>query len=600
MHGSRREFLRAAGLVAGGALLPAPLLTGRTAAATPALQAAAASPWDQVPAILARIVPPAFPDRTFDITAYGAVGDNTTDCTPAFAKAIAACNAAGGGTVLVPSGTYRTGRIHLLSDVRLQVNGTVRFRTDHGSYQPNVFTRYEGIECYNFSPFIYANGRTNIAISGTGTIDGNAPAGDWSSMGSGGADSDRLRQYGADDTPVDQRQFGEGHKLRPNMIGLYNCTNVLVEGVTLTNPAMWTLHPVYCVNVTVRGVTFRSTNSQGDGCDPDSCTDVHIHDCRFDTNDDCIPVKSGRDRDGRRVNRPSQNIVIENCKFSGRWGGVTIGSEASGGVRNVFAQDCQVNPADFPGRYPCKYALYVKTSLNRGGFIEGVHLRRVTGHGLERAALYVTLNYESSGSLPPAVGDITADGITIDGAAQAFNLDGRSADHIRDVTISNSTFTNVTTAAPTVNYVDNLVLAGVTVNGKDISTAQPPPATRYEAENAAISQGAAESNHAGFSGTGFVNTDNVAGAYVQFTVGAAAAGSRTLRIRYSNGTPGDRPMAIAVNGAAVATRSYPATANWDTWATDTLTVPLAAGSNTVRLTATTAGGCPNLDYIEVA
>src|SRR5262245_1194729 len=381
---SRRELLRAAVLTAGMAAFPVPIMAGR---------AAAASPSDDVPAILARIIPPTFPDRTFDITAYGAVGNNSADCTPAFRNAIAACSGAGGGTVLVPSGTFRTGQIHLLDNIRLQVNGTIRFRTDHGSYQPNVLTRYEGIECYNFSPFIYANGKSNIAISGTGTIDGNAPAGDWSSFGSSGTDRTNLKNYGANNTPVTQRQFGDGHKLRPNMIGLYNCTNVLVEGVTLTNPAMWSLHPVYSTNVTVRGVTFRTTNSQGDGVDPDSCTDVHIHDCRFDTNDDCIPIKSGRDQDGRRVNRPCQNIVIENCKFSGRWGGVTIGSEASGGVRNVYAQDCQVNPADFPGRYPCKYALYVKTSFNRGGFIENVHLRRITGRALERAALYITLNY---------------------------------------------------------------------------------------------------------------------------------------------------------------------------------------------------------------
>ncbi|MBO3748474.1 carbohydrate-binding protein [Streptosporangiaceae bacterium NEAU-GS5] len=589
-HTSRRQFLRAAALTAGVAALPVPLMTGR---------AAAASPWDDVPAILARIMPPTFPDRTFDITAYGAVGNNSADCTTAFKNAIAACSGAGGGTVLVPSGTFRTGQIHLLDNVRLQVNGTIRFRTDHGSYQPNVFTRYEGIECYNFSPFIYANGKSNIAISGTGTIDGNAPAGDWSSFGSSGTDRTNLKNYGANNTPVTQRQFGDGHKLRPNMIGLYNCTNILVEGVTLTNPAMWSLHPVYSTNITVRGVTFRTTNSQGDGVDPDSCTDVHIHDCRFDTNDDCIPIKSGRDQDGRRVNLPCQNIVIENCKFSGRWGGVTIGSEASGGVRNVYAQDCQVNPTDFPGRFPCKYALYVKTSFNRGGFIENVHLRRITGRALERAALYITLNYETSGSLPPRVQNFTLDQITITSGDQAWNLDGRSADHIKNVTISNSTFTNIATAAPTVNFVDNLVLAGVSINGKDVSNSQPPPANRYEAENAVFSQAIFENSHSGFSGTGYVNTDNVAGSYVEFTVNSAG-GPQTLKIRYANGTSANRPMAIAVNGATVATRDYNATANWDTWATDTLTVTTNPGANTIRLTGTTANGCPNVDYIEIS
>jgi polygalacturonase len=356
--------------------------------------------------------------------------------------------------------------------VRLHVEGgaTIRFHTDPAAYLPNVFTRWEGIECYNYSPFIHADGQANIAITGTGTIDGNAPAGDWASWGGGGADRDRLRQYGADDTPVAERRFGAGHRLRPNLIGLYNSRNILVEGVTCTNPAMWSLHPVYCTNVTVRDVTFRSTNSQGDGVDPDSCTDVHITGCRFDTNDDCIPIKSGRDRDGRRVGQPSQNIVVDDCKFSGRWGGITIGSEMSGGVRNVFAQDCEVNPAGFPGRYPVKYALYLKTSFNRGGFVEGVHLRRFTGRALERDVLYVTMDYETTGSLPPTVRDITVDSMRIDGARSAFNLDGRPEKHIQDVRISDSLFTDMADATPTVDNVDRLVLRGVRVNGRDIST----------------------------------------------------------------------------------------------------------------------------------
>ncbi|WP_431900319.1 glycosyl hydrolase family 28 protein [Nonomuraea sp. bgisy101] len=587
---SRREVLRAAVLATGAVALAGP-------APARADAAAAASPWDEVPEILARIVPPTFPDRTFDITAYGAVGDNSTDCTAAFRDAIAACNAAGGGRVLVPAGTFRTGKIHLLSNVNLSVTGTIRFRTDPGSYLPNVFTRWEGIECYNYSPFIYADGRTNIAITGTGTIDGNAPAGEWSSWGGGGADRDQLRAWGASDYPVERRQFGAGHKLRPNMIGLYNCTNVLVEGLNLRNPAMWTLHPVYCANVTVRNVTFYSTNSQGDGCDPDSCTDVLITGCRFNTNDDCVPVKSGRDRDGRRVNRPSQNIVVQNCKFSGRWGGITIGSEMSGGVRKVFAEDCACNAADFPGRYPVKYALYVKTSFNRGGYVEDVHLRRFTGRNLERDAVYITMNYETSGSIPPTVRNFSVDGMTVSGGRSAYNFDGRSAQHIQNVTISNSTFTGMTNAGNIANYVDNLQLIGVSYNGRDISNTTPP-GTRYEAENATISQGAVESNHAGFSGTGFVNGDNVAGSYTEWTV-SGVAGAATLRVRYANGTTTSRPATIAVNGSTV-TRDFPGTGAWSTWVTASLPVTLNAGSNAIRITATTANGNPNLDYIEVA
>ncbi|MFI7705247.1 glycosyl hydrolase family 28 protein [Nonomuraea sp. NPDC049480] len=610
--GTRREFLRSAALVTGVAFVAGPLgetlVAGRAAAVAaaeagggirPASSTAAASPWDEVPSILARIVPPTFPDRTFDIVDYGAVGNNSTDCTAAFRDAIAACNAAGGGRVLVPPGTFRTGAIHLLSNVNLHVTGTIRFRTDPGAYLPIVFTRWEGIECYNYSPFIYANGRTNIAITGTGVIDGNAPAGEWSSWGGGGDDRDQLREWGANDHPVEQRRFGAGHRLRPNMIGLYDCANVLVEGLDLRNPAMWTLHPVYCTNVTVRNVTFYSTNSQGDGCNPDSCTDVLITGCRFNTNDDCIPVKSGRDRDGRRVNKPSQNIVVRDCKFSGRWGGITVGSEMSGGVRKVFAEDCVCNAADFPGRYPVKYALYVKTSFNRGGFVEDVHLRRITGRDLERDALYITMNYETSGNIPPTVRNFTVDGMTIDGGRSAYNIDGRSARHIQNVTISNSTFTGMSNSGNTADYVDDLQLINVFHNGRDIST-QPSPGARHEAENATISQGAVESNHAGYSGTGFVNSANVAGASVGFAVTAETAGTKTLTVRYANGTATNRPYSVTVNGTVVASAvDAPGTGAWSTWASSTVAVSTVAGANTIRLTATTAGGLPNLDYVEI-
>jgi polygalacturonase len=599
---SRRGFLRAAVLATGAAALAGPLAAGqaRPAGAVALAAASRASPWDEVPSILARIVAPVFPERTFPVTDYGAVGDNSTDCTNAFREAVAACNAAGGGRVLVPQGTFRTGKIHLLSNVELHVvdGGTIRFRTDPASYLPAVFTRWEGIECYNYSPFVYADGQSNIALTGAGTIDGNAPAGEWSSWGDGGADRDRLWGWGANDHPVEQRRFGAGGRLRPNMIGLYNCTNVLVEGLNLRNPAMWTLHPVYCTNVTVRNVTFYSTNSQGDGCNPDSSTDVFISGCRFNTNDDCIPVKSGRDRDGRRVNRPSQNIVVRDCRFSGRWGGITVGSEMSGGVRKVFAEDCACNAADFPGRYPVKYALYIKTSFNRGGFVEDVHLRRFTGRNLERDALYVTMNYETSGSIPPTVRNITVDGMTITGGRSAYNIDGRSARHIQNVTISGSTFTGMTNAGNTANFVDNLQLVNVFHNGRDISNTQPGTGTRYEAENATISQGAVESNHAGHSGTGFVNGDNVAGSYTEWSV-TGAAGAATLRVRYANGTTAGRQATITVNGASVV-RDFPGTGAWTTWATLTLPVTLYAGTNTVRITANTAGGNPNLDYIEVA
>ncbi|MFI7114564.1 glycosyl hydrolase family 28 protein [Nonomuraea sp. NPDC050227] len=587
------------------AVLKAALLAPTASASFPASSTSAASPWDRVPEILARIVPPAFPDRTFSITDHGAVGDNTTDCTSAFRQAIAACNAAGGGTVLVPgTGRFRTGRIHLLSNVRLHVesSATIRFRSDAGSYLPNVFTRWQGIECHNYSPFIYARGQTNLALTGTGTIDGNAAAGPWFGFDSQrGPDWDLLQQQAVDGVPVEERQFGDGHYLKPNMIQLYDCTNILIEDLNLRNPAMWTVHPVLSRNITLRRIKIYSRGAMVDGVDPECCSDVLIEGCSFDTGDDGTVIKSGRDTDGRRVGVPSTGIVIRDNDYYGRWGAITVGSEMSGGVHDVFAENNRIHAGS---DYHSFYAVYLKTNNRRGGVVDGVHVRNLTGGPCDRGGFFVDMNYSLTGPgngpiVNPVIQNLTVDGLTIAGSPFAVKLSGSAASHIRNVTITNSVFTQIDAPAPQITNADNVLLQNVRINGTLYG--QPPPTgVRYEAEDATISQGAAESDHAGYSGTGFVNYDNLIGSYVEFTVNAAAAGHATLTLRYANGTTSDRPMDIAVNGIVVAPgKSFPGTGAWSTWRTTAIAAPLRAGGNSVRATAVTAAGGPNLDYLEV-
>jgi len=471
---SRRTLLTTGALTVAGALT----------AGTPAFAAERGDcergAWAQVPRILARVRPPRFPRRSFPITRYGAVGDGLTDNTEAFAKAIAACHCAGGGRVLVPAGAFLTGAIHLRSNVELHVSdgATIRFSPDPAKYLPVVLTRWEGTECYNYSPFIYAYGQRNVAVTGPGTLDGQARLGPWESWyangGPQGADQRELRRMGAEGVPVAQRQFGAGHYLRPKMVQFYRCENVLVSDLTIMDPPMWTVHPVLSRNVTVRNVTVHSFLYNTDGCDPESSSYVHITGCRFDTNDDCIAVKAGRDEDGHRIGVPSANIVIERCKFSGRWGGVAVGSEMSGGVRNLFARNCEINPVDFPGRYPVKFPLYVKTNKLRGGFIDGVHLRDFTGGRVEREALYVILNYNNQvGTRPVLVRDITAERIVLDGARTAVYLNGLETDHIQGVHVRDSVFTNVR-QPNLVTFTDDLTFDNVTING--VPATVPPPA----------------------------------------------------------------------------------------------------------------------------
>jgi polygalacturonase len=233
---------------------------------------------------------------------------------------------------------------------------------------------------------------------------------------------------------------------------------------------MWTIHPVLSRNITIRRVKIYSRGAMVDGVDPESSSDVLIENCSFDTGDDGTVIKSGRDTDGRRVGVPSENIVIRGNEYYGRWGAITVGSEMSGGAYNVFARRCRINAADFPGNYPVKYPLYIKTNKLRGGVIDGVHLRDFTGGNVEREALYVILNYNNeAGTRPVTVRDITVERMVLDGARRAVWLNGLETDPIRHVRVRDSHFTRVTNAENTIIHVEDLTFTNVTVNGVPVS-----------------------------------------------------------------------------------------------------------------------------------
>ena len=372
-------------------------------------------PWSQVESILSRVKAPAFPDRDFQIGDFGAVGDGKTDCTEAFRQAISACHTAGGGRVVVPPGDYATGAIHLKSNVdfHLSKGARVLFSTDPEAYLPMVFSRWDGIELMNYSPLLYAFGQENIAVTGEGLLDGQASAANWWSWkgkANFGWKPDMpqqedpenfpaLKKTAEDDIPVAQRQMA-GHYLRPCFLQFYRCKNVLVEGVTFLRSPRWILNPVLCQNVTIQRVTVESLGPNSDGCDPESCREVLIKDCVFNTGDDCIAIKSGRDADGRRIGVPSENIVIQNCRMAEGHGGIVIGSEVSGGVRNVFAENCRMDSPHL------LRALRIKTSSRRGGIIENVFLRNIEVGRVREEAIIVNMFYEEPGSFMPVVRNI--------------------------------------------------------------------------------------------------------------------------------------------------------------------------------------------------
>jgi unsaturated rhamnogalacturonyl hydrolase len=405
--------------------------------------------WNDVPSILARIRPPVFPARDFPITDFGARPGGDFDNTEAIRKAIDACNRAGGGRVVVPAGVFMTGAIHLKSNVNLHVSegATLKFFTDPAKYLPVVYTRWEGTELMNYSPFIYAFEQQNIAVTGKGTLDGGASDENWwkwarrqgSTPAPATADVRRLREMGNTGVPVGQRVFGAGHYLRPTFIEPYRCRNVLVEGVTIINSPFWETHPTLSQNVTVRGLNIHSHGPNNDGCDPESAKDVLIEDCVFDTGDDCIAIKSGRDDDGRRIGVASENIIVRHCTMQDGHGGVVIGSEISGDCRNVFAEDCKMDSPNLDR------ALRLKSNAIRGGVIENVFMRNVEVGRVSEAILTIDLLYDTGdkGPYKPVVRNVQLENVTSRSSPRVMWVVGFPGVTIDDIRFRNCTFRGV-------------------------------------------------------------------------------------------------------------------------------------------------------------
>ncbi|HLP16751.1 MAG TPA: glycoside hydrolase family 88 protein [Bacteroidota bacterium] len=434
--------------------------------------------WKDRSNILKRIHAPVFPKRDFSVTSYGAINNGTSDCTEAFARAIDACVASGGGRVVVPEGVFLTGAIHLRSNVNLFVSkgATIKFSTDPAKYLPVVFTRWEGIECMNYSALIYAYEQTNIAVTGEGVLDGQGANENWwkwcgkKEYGWGKDDVSQkedktmLIDFGAKGTPVSKRVFGSGHYLRPNFIQPYKCTNVLIEGVTLKDSPMWFLHPVLSKNVIVDHVTINGLGPNNDGCDPESCEDVLIKNTFFNTGDDCIAIKSGRNADGRRVNRPTKNVVITGCKMLDGHGGVVIGSEVSGGVMNVFADNCDMDSPKLDR------ALRFKTNSVRGGVLENFFARNIRVGQVKEAALIVDFQYDEgdAGTFTPTLRNISIDSLTCAKGEYAILIHAYKRSPVTNLTLTNCTFTNID--KPNVmEHVKNVRLKNVWLNGANIS-----------------------------------------------------------------------------------------------------------------------------------
>lgn len=427
--------------------------------------------------ILTQIEEPVFAPLKVNILDFGARPDTARCQTAHIQAAIDRVHTAGGGTVHVPSGTFLTGALRLKSGVCLSLDNedsVLLFTTEMTEeHYPLVYSHWEASPCYNYSALIYACDAEDIGLTGKGVLDAASSYDTWWGWhhqveNAWSADKPdlqaparkTLREMNENGVPVEERRFGDGFYLRPNFVQLIRCRRVLLSGVTLKNSPMWQLNPVMCDHLTVRGMTLSAHGCNSDGCDPESCSNVLIEGCRFDTGDDCISLKSGRDRDGRLAAVPCRNVVIRNNRFCDGHGGIALGSEMSGGIENVYADN---NRFESPN---LTYVLRFKTNARRGGFIRNVWMNRSVATAVGAASIHATMLYEDgrNGDYLPTFENICIENLTAHGGDYGIFLEAFPEVPIRGLTLRNIDIEGVRIPLRAMNW-ENPVLENVKING---------------------------------------------------------------------------------------------------------------------------------------
>ena len=459
---------------------------------------AQAQGWDEATyrQIEQSIQQPQISGNDYLITKFGAKPQATAAQNQrAIQKAIDRCSKKGGGRVIVPAGqTFLTGAIRLKSHVNLHVDegAVLQFAFEPELY-PIVETSWEGLECFNLSPCVYAFKATDIAITGKGTIDGSGSRETWwpwvgvtkygwkeGMIAQKYEARPRLLRNGEDGIPMydekgnrsPERVFGPKDGLRPQLVNFNWCQRVLLEDVTLLRSPFWVIHPLHSTDITVRRVKMINDGPNGDGCDPECCDRVLIEDCFFNTGDDCIAIKSGRNRDGRERNMPSKNIIIRNCTMHNGHGGVVVGSEISGGCKNVFAHDCVMDSPNLDR------VLRIKTNSCRGGIIENINMRNIKVGQCREAVIKINLDYEHNEiccrGFNPTVRNINVDNVTCDKSRYGVLIIGLdTVCNVRDINIRNCQFNHVAQGNKITGRTCNIRYENFFVNGSLCLTEQP-------------------------------------------------------------------------------------------------------------------------------
>ncbi len=413
--------------------------------------------YEDLPFEMGKVSRPVIPDREVNITDFGGVGDGIALNTEAFRSAIDHLYSAGGGHLIVPEGIWLTGPITLRDNIDLHVtsNAVILFSPERDLY-PIVETVFEGLDTKRCLAPVNADGAKNISITGGGTIDGSGDSwrqvkrakmtdSQWKDLLSSGGFTDRKGTIWYPDSSswrgsivsdafnvpqgleTDEEWESVKTYLRPVLVGLKECENVLLEDVLFQNSPCWNIHPLMCRNVIINNITVRNPwySQNGDGIDIDSCEDVILVNSSFDVGDDAICIKSGKDEDGRRRARPCRNLIVDNCIVFHGHGGFVVGSEMSGGVENISVTNCSFLGTDVGLRF--------KSCRGRGGVVRNIHIKDIVMTDIPTEPLLFDLHYGGKSALEAAE----------DGQSSEFDIDFVPADEttpeFREIYISNIT-----------------------------------------------------------------------------------------------------------------------------------------------------------------
>ena len=468
--------------------------------------------YGNLPFQMAKVQQPVFPDYSRSITEFGAVADGITLNTEAFAQTIDAVSQKGGGTVIVPAGLWLTGPIVLKSNINLHLeeNALVLFTADHTQY-PIINTSFEGLETRRCQSPISANGAENIAITGKGVMDGNGDtwrpvkknkmtSTQWKKLvASGGILNEKgdvwypsegslkganaCKEFNVPEGIETEEEWNSIRDwLRPVLLSFIKCKKVMLEGVTFKNSPSWCLHPLSCEDLTIYNISVSNPwySQNGDALDVESCNRVLVLDSSFDAGDDGICIKSGKDESGRRRGEPCQNVIIRNNVVLHGHGGFVVGSEMSGGVKNIYVDNCTFLGTDVGLRF--------KSTRGRGGVVENIHINNINMINIPNEALIFDLFY--GGKAPgegddsntpkeetvppvteetPAFRDIFIKNVTAKNVGRAILFNGLPEMPIRNIFLENVTISDAKDGV-TLNRAENATLKNVkvtTVKGSD-------------------------------------------------------------------------------------------------------------------------------------